>query len=352
MLTDIFLNRYLHLRIWTAFEERDRRFLVQAFRIIEEQVFPYFVEGRIHEPAKKKWETIHAKLSTELGLKELSKRHYWYQSNWTGTPQSYSATHEWNLVCEKFVCAAYDSTISADQFMKERISFFEIALRERYEMVQQSNQKLPKRELRWERHRIRNSSRPISFQEIHASGPRTVNRELNERYQTAAEEFNVRIRQAGYPLNYHNGLVQLADDKLVESEIEKPFWSVVSNPTWQSVDLDMKEALDRRDAGKSDSAFYAVRALEGVIKIISEKKGWTHGGEKGAQNFLDNLGSAKNGAFIAPWEKNALRHLFSNVRNPLAHAPGSADMPELTPAQTAWAIQSCMAWIKSLIQRM
>ena len=160
----------------------------------------------------------------------------------------------------------------------------------------------------------------ISYRDIHESGPRKVNREMNETYQTAAEEFNTRIRQAGFPLHYHNGFVQLADDELVESEIEKPFWAVVSNQPWKSVDLDMKEALDRRDSGKSDSAFYAVRALEGVIKIISGEKGWTHGREKGAHNFLDNLGSAKNGAFIAPWEKDALKHLFSNVRNPLAHA--------------------------------
>ena len=42
MLTDIFLNRYSDVRLWTAFEERDRRFLVQAFRIIEEQVYRIF----------------------------------------------------------------------------------------------------------------------------------------------------------------------------------------------------------------------------------------------------------------------------------------------------------------------
>ena len=45
MLTDIFLNRYTDVPLWTAFEERDRRFLVQAFRIIEEQVYPYFAMG-------------------------------------------------------------------------------------------------------------------------------------------------------------------------------------------------------------------------------------------------------------------------------------------------------------------
>ena len=33
----------------------------------------------------------------------------------------------------------------------------------------------------------------------------------------------------------------------------------------------MKEALDHRDTGQRDAAFYAARALESTIKIISDK---------------------------------------------------------------------------------
>ena len=356
MLTDIFLDRYVDVPFWTAFEERDRRFLVQAFRIIEEQVYPYYVSEKISGPAKQKWKTVHARLSTELGLKELSQRYYSYQSAWNGKPFTQSGFYEWNTVCERFVCVTYDGSIPADRFMKERISFFEIAFRELYGDVQQSNEELPKRTLDWARRHASKSGRVIHVPNV-LSDPRTallqeVNRKLNEKYKSAVEEFNTRIRQARYPLNYHNGFVQIANDELVTSEIEQPFWDVVSSSTWKNVDFDMKEALDRRDAGQRDPAFYAARALESAIKIISDKKGWTHGGEKGAHNYLDNLGSAKNGAFIASWERRALKEFFSAVRNPFAHAPGSADMPELTPAQTDWTIETCMVWIKTLIQRM
>jgi hypothetical protein len=41
MLTDIFLNRYAGVPLWERFEEKDRRFLVQAFRIISEQLHLY-----------------------------------------------------------------------------------------------------------------------------------------------------------------------------------------------------------------------------------------------------------------------------------------------------------------------
>ena len=182
--------------------------------------------------------------------------------------------------------------------------------------------------------------------------PQESNRILNQRYRSAVEEFNTRIRQARYPLSYHNGIVQITHDELIAAKIEQPFWDVTSDPTWKNVDIDMKEALDRRDGGQRDSAFYAMRALEGTIKIVSDNKGWTHGGERGAHNYIDNLGSAKNGAYISNWEKQGLKHLFSEVRNPVAHAPGSTEVPELTPAQTDWVIETCMAWVKSLIQRM
>ena len=240
--------------------------------------------------------------------------------------------------------------------MKERISFFEIALHELYQDVQQANEDSPKRALEWARHINKSYGRLIDIKNVMddpgTSGMREVNRKLNMGYESAVEEFNTRLEQAHYPLNYHNGYVQIANDQLVESEIERPFWDIIADPAWKNVDIDMKEALDRRDGGQREPGFYAARALEGTIKIISDEKGWTHGSEKGAHGYLDNLGSAKNGAFIASWEMQALKELFSFVRNPLAHAPGSAEMPELTPAHADWAIETCMAWTKSLIRRM
>ena len=355
MLTDIFFYRYVDELLWTAFKESDRRFLVQAFRIIEEQVYPYYSANKISEPAKKKWKTIHDRVSTELGLKELSQRFYSYESTINGKVTTVRGSCEWNIVCERFVCATYDSSIPVDQFMKERISFFEIAFREFYEDVQQSNKELPKRALDWKIRRAKNSGLLVGARKISIDPstnlPQKENRMLNDRYKLAVEEFNTRILQAHYPLHYHNGFLQIAKDELVTSEIEEPFWKVVSDPTWKNVDIDMKEALDRRDAGQRDPAFYAASALESTIKIISDKKKWTHGGEKGAHSYLDNLGSVKNGTFITGWERQMLKDFFSAVRNPLAHAPGSANVPELTPAQTDWAIETCMAWIKSLIQR-
>ena len=113
----------------------------------------------------------------------------------------------------------------------------------------------------------------------------------------------------------------------------------------------MKEAIDRRDGAGRDPAFYAARALESTIKIISDQKGWTHGGEKGAHSYIDNLGKKTSG-FIDRWEVDLLKSFFTDVRNPFGHGPGNAKMPSLRPQQTDLAIELCISWIKSLIKRL
>jgi len=111
----------------------------------------------------------------------------------------------------------------------------------------------------------------------------------------------------------------------------------------------MKEAIDLRDTGGRDPAFYSAKALESTIKIISDDKGWSTGKERGAHNFIDNL---KGENFIADWEGDALKLVFTKLRNPFGHGAGSKDMPTLADHQTNWAIENCMSWIKSLIRRM
>jgi hypothetical protein len=165
----------------------------------------------------------------------------------------------------------------------------------------------------------------------------------------AVNELNARFRQADCQLHYHNGFIQISEDQTVEREIETPFWRLLAQPKWHNVDHDMKEAIDLRDTGGRDPAFYAARSLESTIKIISDEKQLTTGKEKGAHNYIDNLMGAK---LIEVWEMEALKHFFTKVRTPFGHGPGAAPMPSLTDHQTNWAIENSMIWIKSLIRRM
>lgn len=343
MLTDIFADRYISIPMWETFGKVERRFLVQGFRIVSEQLYPYYIAGKESAHAKARWTAIHDKLSMELGLSELAPKYY--------VSATSASTKSMNQVCKDFVCAKFEGSASVDRFMKERISFIELAFREREEELSEINLKLPKQlaaaTLQDKPHRTRGLRIQISEGSIKAH-----NASLNDRFRASVDELNERLRRAGCNLNYHNGFIQISDDELVEEQIEKEFWSITKDPLWKNVDIDMKEAIDLRDSNGRDPSFYAARALESTIKIISGQQGWTHGGEKGAHNYIENLSSKTNGEFINDWERKALKSFFTSVRNPFGHGPGSEKMPKLTPQQTNWAIETCMSWIKNLIKRM
>ena len=352
MLTDIFADRYAKRILWEQYAETETKLLTQCFRIIAEQLMPYWVDGKESDTAKVKWKSLHDRLSMELGLDELAPRYYSFQTTAMGKPYTQSGSWTMDKVCKEFVCAKYTGAVSPDRFMKERISFVELAFRLREEELAAQNQELPAKLAAAKLQDQIGSPRGLRIPGSRADGLKAYHDSLYARFGQHVDELNERFRRAGAQLNYHNGFIQVAADELVEQRIERPFWAVVADPLWKNVDADMKEALDRRDANDKDPAFYAARALESAIKIISDQKGWTHGGEKGAHSYIDNLGSARNGPFIKDWEREALKRFFTEIRNQFGHGAGSGEMPELKPEQTNWAIETCMSWIKSLVQRM
>jgi len=138
---------------------------------------------------------------------------------------------------------------------------------------------------------------------------------------------------------------------LTAAQIETPFWTLISDPKWKNVDHDMKEALDRRDSAKDDAAFFALKALESTIEIVSDDLRVTRGTERGASEYIDNLVGSQNGRYIEVWEAEALKQLFRKIRNAQGHGPGSAKPLLLTIHQSTFVIETAMAWVKSLVRR-
>lgn len=350
MLTDIFAYRYADVPMWDSFTERDRKVLVQMWLIVSEQLYPTGKDGKDSDYTKAKWKSINDRLSRELGLKELSERRGGYWGDFANKRNWISFERTWRMVCDNFVGADLHETQLADEFIKERLSLVEIAFRDR------------ENELADRRQRLDNpTSADILIASLTAHGGKVQNEGLTVKilleadeamFRQSVEELNERLRRAGYKLHYHNGFIQISDDERVEKEIETPFWTLVADPKWRNVDTDMKEAIDRRDARGRDPSLYAAKALESTIKIISREKGWTHGGEKGAHNYIENLAAKGSGRFIERWEAESMKHFFTHIRNPLGHGPGGEPMPKLNLQQTNWAIQFCMSWAKSLIERL
>jgi AbiJ N-terminal domain 4 len=348
MLTDIFANRYANVPIWPRFGESERRLVLQGFRLLSEQICPYYEQGRETARGKAFWSDLHSLLSMELGLKSLSQSGYSYNTNWMG--KTHTVTGSWTMlqVCENWMLQPCTDSNSADRFIKERLSLVEIGFRKRGDEIGQENARLPQEVVKSRARGTRKLQGPDTDP---AAWLIKSNEKINKVFRDAVDELNTRFIQANCPLNYHNGFIQISTDRLTLQQVERPFWDVVVDPQWANVDVDMKEALDRRDGGSRDPAFYAARALESAIKIISGRKGWTHGKERGAHNYIENLASPK-AQFIAVWEGDLLKAFFSNVRNPLGHGPGEGELVSLTDQQTNWAIEFCMSWIKSLIRRM
>jgi hypothetical protein len=352
MLTDIFAYRYLDQPIWSHFTEFEQRLLNQAFGIVKDALPYYTADGKENKKNKEKWKMLHDRLARELGVNELSKRYYSYtQKNALGQDWPVSGLFSWDHVCDQFVNEKYSNQCDADPFIKERISFVELALRLRGEEIAQANAQFS---TTLAQARMRDAS-PRSGLRVPGSavdGVKAWNKTLNSVFEGQVAELNERFRRAKAPLSYHNGFIQFSMDRQIEKHIGKPFWDLVADPLWKNVDIDMKEALDRRDSNGKDPAIFATKALESAIKIVSDTKNWTRGKENGAAQYIDNLMSKANGNYLATWEGEMLKDYFRKVRNALGHGPGSAPMPELTLQQTDWAIESAMSWVRTIVRRM
>ena len=356
MLTDIFGRRYADYPIWTEYTENERRLLVQSIGVAKD-VLPYYSpQGDAREEQKLKWQSIHDRLSRELGVAQLWQRYFTTTSTWGGAQHNVTHTNEWVSMCEMFATYNYvpHAHGTVDRYMKDRLSLIELVMRERQNEISEINRTLEDRV----REAVLNSQRRprpgvIRIPGNPEAGLRAVNTAVNAAFNASVDELNVRFQQAGVPLSYHNGFIQVAKDEQIEKRVSKPFWDAVADPTWQNVAIHMNEALDRRDSGAGYAAWFACTALESAVKIISDLKGWTKGTERGAHNFIDNLVADRDGSrFIAPFEMEVLKSYFTHVRNQFGHGPGSQPMPNFTAAQTDWAIEFAMSWARTLVRRL
>ena len=345
MLTDIFETRYANRRLWNSYGESERRFLVQAAKIITKQLFPAWTHDRKpHEANKKTLQSILDKVAMEVGIKEFHPKYYQVVSKWNGN--DITTVNEWSLdhVYESVLTCPLGEGKDPDSWIKRCLSIVELSFRQRELEVGWQTATFGERVTLA---KFGNAPMPKGFEEALQSPKRM----LADAMMANIEELNHRFVQAGFPLSYHNGFIQIKTDQLISKTIEQPFWLLVSGPEWKAVDTDMKYALDLRDTGGRDPAFYAARALESVIKIISSQSGRGTGKEKGAANYIDNLVRNEGGRFIEIWEMENLKGFFSKIRNPLGHGPGEDEIVNLSDTQTDWAIEYCMCWIKSLIKR-
>lgn len=352
MLTDVFFRRYANRPMFASVGQKETALFVQAYRIVNEQIWKYYgYDKKIDESVKAIWTSIHDRLTMEIGIKELSPKYYSFQTERMGKPYTNPVLKDMNFVVEQWLTFKFTNDLDPDMFVKRRLSFVELAFRTREEQVAKANAEFPRRLAEAEMQDTM-PRRPMTLPGKRSDGVRAINESMNRTFAANVDELNERFKQAGMPLHYHNGFIQITQDEQLQVQVEQPFWLLVKDAQWKNVSIDMAEAVDRRDTAGRDPSFYAAKALESTIKIICDIKKWTTGNEKGVSDFLNHLESEVNGAFIESWERQSMQRFYSDVRNDLGHGPGSKEMPDFTPQQIDQSIEFCMSWIKSLIKRL
>jgi hypothetical protein len=350
MLTDVFFRRYANRPMFQNVGQKERAFFVQSFRIINEQIWRYCGSDRkVDESVKAIWTDIHDRVSMEIGIKSLSPRFFPNQTLYMGNPVTNRTAFQMNTVVENWLTANFTDELDADMFVKHRVSFVELAFRKRAEQVAQSEADLPKRLLQAKKFDVKDSR---LFEMFSPEAVLADQEGMHRVFRENVHELNERLKQAGMPLHYHNGYLQIVQDEQIQSQIEQPFWNLVKEARWKNVSTGMAQAIDLRDNGGPDPSFHAAKALESAIKIICGIKGWTTGKEKGVSDFLNHLESKANGSFIENWERQSMQRFYSDVRNEFGHGPGAEEMPNFASEQVDYTIEFCMSWIKNLIKKL
>ena len=342
MITDIFLRRYPEYEV--AFQNS---FFVQLFNIYDDhhigihgtlldkiQDYPYssYADEHIRIIAQSQ-----KKLCNELGCPDLNKPEY-KQPDW-GYPDY--------RIFKNYV---FDESINP----LEKISFFEILFRDTEKHILSEIEFI---ETNIPTYEARSAQIKAKGANYHDDGEEKLKKALPqlERKKLALGNMRTGIEQRlklhKTELAYHNGHFQKSADPAIELTIAVPSWSLMSDPKYKNVETDMLEALDRYDSGDRDPAFYAAKALESMIKIICEEKGYTIGNEKGAADYLSHLNSSKNGTIIINDEKEELLSMFRIRNTHGGHGAGSKPMPTLTNTQALRYIHSAMVWISNLAKR-
>jgi len=349
MITDIFLTRYKSNSITMPSE-----FFVQIVHLINDDVIPTLgfddiynevslfkvdnIQSYIRETVVYDvWKKAYKQLVRELGILKIGD----------------DSDIIKNSITFLMSGSSYDSNIelTEDDLLKTKISLLELffasyeqQIKKEIGFLEKLIEKQGQRPLyinidTGESENLRALSKLKMAKVIKINGRKGILTEVNQRFKMNSTN-----------LHYHDGVIQIDDDKLISEQITEPFWELINGSKWKNVSHDMKVAIDLRDNGGEDPPLYAAMALESTIKIICKEKNLIYGKEKGAANYIDNLVSKSNGRFIEVWESKALKEIFM-LRNPHGHGPGDEPQPSLNDQQVDWIIESCMIWIKSLIKR-
>ena len=118
--------------------------------------------------------------------------------------------------------------------------------------------------------------KPMTLPGKRTDGVRAINESMNRTFAANVHELNERLKQAGMPLHYHNGFIQITQDEQLQQQVEQPFWLLVGDAAGLPRPL-AKQAFYALQMGEW-AAGNVARALAGraLREFVPNGAAWAH----------------------------------------------------------------------------
>lgn len=174
---------------------------------------------------------------------------------------------------------------------------------------------------------------------------RVASRYGYRRINTAAEksveaiaDINARLKQHGVGYEYNGEIIRI-DSELVHAETVKPALTLLRNKAYVGAHEEFLRAYEHYRMGRNKEAITeAAKSFESVMKIILDKRRWSHSPDDPAKKLIEALYA--NGLIPAFWQNHftGLRQMLENAiptpRNKNS-AHGQGTIPTTVPDHMA-----------------
>ena len=171
----------------------------------------------------------------------------------------------------------------------------------------------------------------------------------------AVEDLNYRFKQHGIGYQFVSGQLIRVDDEFIHAEIILPTLQLLSSDKFRGANEEFLKAHEHYRHGRNpESLVDALKAMESVIKVICESKGWQYSATDSANKLLNIV--FQNGLLPAYMESefSAMRGVLEGgtlvVRNKLGGHGQGGERVEIPDYWARYALNTAASNIRLLVE--
>jgi hypothetical protein len=126
-------------------------------------------------------------------------------------------------------------------------------------------------------------------------------------------EFNARLQEAAIGYQYVSGNIIRVDNGYLHAKVVLPVLELLGEPIFGVPDKEYREAHEAYRHSRYEEAIRGCgNALESVLKVIGQKRGWVIGANDPASRLIK---AAVDAGFLPPYLQNSLNHLVGLIES-------------------------------------